>query len=99
MLWGYWLDRVKSTRKVPKKNLSSQLSNKVKSEQRKSESVKGSIREPKVVSDMNKAEIAFTLFDGNRDGYVTSAEMMKKSRTLTKEQIDKVCFSYSLFCL
>ena len=51
------------------------------------------------MSDMNKAEIAFTLFDGNRDGYVTSAEMMKKSRTLTKEQIDKVCFSYSLFCL
>ena len=51
----------------------------------------GAVREPKTVSDMDKVEIAFSLFDGNKDGYVTSNEMMKKSKNLTKDQVDKVC--------
>ena len=39
---------------------------------------------------MDKTEIAFSLYDGNRDGYVTSQEMMKRSKALTKAQVDKV---------
>ena len=39
---------------------------------------------------MNNAEIAFSLFDDNRDGYVTSKEMMKRSKNLTADQVDKV---------
>ena len=50
----------------------------------------GPIQEPKRISDMNNAEIAFSLFDDNRDGYVTSKEMMKKSKNLTPDQVDKV---------
>ena len=50
----------------------------------------GPIQEPKRISDMNNAEIVFSLFDDNRDGYVTSKEMMKKSKNLTPDQVDKV---------
>merc|ERR1712018_386247 len=35
-----------------------------------------------------QAEIAFRLYD--KDGYITKSEMEKLSKTLTKEQIDKV---------
>ena len=48
------------------------------------------VQEPRTVSDMNKTEIAFSLYDDNRDGYVTSQEMMKRSKALTKAQVDKV---------
>merc|ERR1712176_1671719 len=34
--------------------------------------VRGSIQEPKTVSDMNYTEIAFSLFDQNRDGFISS---------------------------
>ena len=51
---------------------------------------RGSIQEPKTVSDMNNAEIAFSLFDQNRDGFISSKEMIKKSKTLTPRQVDKV---------
>ena len=37
-----------------------------------------------------QAEIAFKLYDKDRDGYITKSEMEKLSKTLTKEQIDKV---------
>ena len=50
----------------------------------------GPIQEPKRISDMNSAEIAFSLYDDNRDGYVTTREMMKKSKNLTADQVDKV---------
>ena len=51
---------------------------------------RGTIQEPKTVSDMNNAEIAFSLFDQNRDGYITTKEMIKKSKNLTPNQVDKV---------
>ena len=34
-----------------------------------------------------KAELAFNVFDKNRDGYVTKNEMLKVSKNLTKEQV------------
>ena len=37
-----------------------------------------------------KAERAFNVFDKNRDGYITKAEMMKMSKNITKAQVDAV---------
>ena len=37
-----------------------------------------------------QAEIAFRLYDKDRDGFITKSEMEKLSKTLTKEQIGKV---------
>jgi len=42
------------------------------------------------VGGQDKAEMAFKLYDKDKDGYITKAEMTKLSKTLTKEQIDKV---------
>ena len=36
-----------------------------------------------------KAELAFNVFDKNRDGYITKNEMLKASKNLTKEQVNK----------
>ena len=33
---------------------------------------------------------AFKLYDKDKDGYITKGEMEKLSKTLTKEQIEKV---------
>ena len=42
--------------------------------------------------------MAFKLFDKDKDGYITRAEMVKLSKTLSKEQVEKVKFilCYSL---
>ena len=37
-----------------------------------------------------QAEIAFRLYDKDKDGYITKSEMEKLSKNLSKEQIDKV---------
>ena len=37
-----------------------------------------------------QAELAFKLYDKDKDGYITKNEMEKLSKTLTKEQIEKV---------
>jgi len=37
-----------------------------------------------------QAEIAFRLYDKDKDGYITKVEMEKLSKSLTKEQINKV---------
>ncbi|XP_040579932.1 uncharacterized protein [Lepeophtheirus salmonis] len=37
-----------------------------------------------------KAELAFRLFDKDKDGFITKNEMEKLSKSLTKEQINKV---------
>ena len=37
-----------------------------------------------------QAEIAFKLYDKDRDGFITKSEMEKISKNLSKEQIDKV---------
>ena len=42
------------------------------------------------IERVDKAEMAFKLYDKDKDGYITKAEMTKLSKTLTKEQIDKV---------
>ena len=54
-----------------------------------SRQTQGPIREPKRVSEMESSEIAFSLFDKDKDGYVTSSEMKKISKTLTDDQVDK----------
>ena len=38
----------------------------------------------------DKAQMAFKLYDKDKDGYITRAEMVKLSKTLTKEQVEKV---------
>ena len=38
----------------------------------------------------DKAQIAFKLFDKDKDGFVTKSEMEKRSRNLSKDQIEKV---------
>ena len=42
----------------------------------------------------DKAEMAFKLYDKDKDGYITRAEMVKLSKTLTKEQVEKVFVMY-----
>ena len=37
-----------------------------------------------------QAEIAFRLYDKDKDGFITKSEMEKLSKTLSKDQIDKV---------
>ena len=37
-----------------------------------------------------QAELAFKLYDKDKDGYITKGEMEKLSKNLTKEQIEKV---------
>lgn len=37
-----------------------------------------------------QAEIAFRLYDKDKDGFITKSEMEKLSKNLSKEQIDKV---------
>ena len=46
-----------------------------------------------------QAEIAFRLYDKDRDGFITKSEMEKLSKTLTKEQIDKVKSQISKFTI
>ena len=41
----------------------------------------------------DKAQMAFKLYDKDKDGYITRAEMVKLSKTLTKEQVEKVSVS------
>ena len=48
----------------------------------------GRVAEPRDAG--KQAEIAFRLYDKDKDGYITKSEMEKLSKTLTKEQIDKV---------
>ena len=48
--------------------------------------------------------MAFRLYDKDKDGYITRAEMVKLSKTLTKEQVEKVginlgnSYLHSAFC-
>jgi Ca2+-binding EF-hand superfamily protein len=37
--------------------------------------------------------MAFRLYDKDKDGYITRAEMVKLSKTLTTEQVEKVGFT------
>ena len=39
---------------------------------------------------IKQTELAFKLYDKDKDGYITKTEMEKLSKNLTKEQIEKV---------
>ena len=42
---------------------------------------------------VDKAEMAFKLYDRDKDGFVTKSEMNRIAKNLTTDQIDKVpCF-------
>ena len=41
---------------------------------------------------MDKAQIAFRLYDKDKDGYITKGEMQKLAKNLSKQQIDKESF-------
>ena len=43
----------------------------------------------------DKAQMAFKLYDRDKDGYITKAEMVKLSKNLTKEQVEKVLIKLS----
>ena len=47
----------------------------------------------------DKAEMAFRLYDKDKDGYITKGEMVKLSKTLTKEQVEKVNFQQLLLLI
>ena len=49
----------------------------------------GQEAKPKVMGTDAKAELAFNVFDKNHDGYITKNEMLKASKNLTKEQVNK----------
>ena len=39
---------------------------------------------------VDKTEMAFKLYDKDKDGFITRQEMVKLSKNLTKEQVEKV---------
>ena len=47
-------------------------------------------RHPAPKDHAKQAELAFKLYDKDKDGYITKSEMEKLSKTLTKSQIEKV---------
>ena len=47
----------------------------------------------------DKAEMAFRLYDKDKDGFITKGEMVKLSKTLTKEQVEKVNFQQCLLLI
>ena len=52
--------------------------------------VRGRPQKPPSPDKVDKAEMAFKLYDKDKDGYITRAEMVKLSKNLTKEQVEKV---------
>jgi len=51
---------------------------------------RGSLKNGGDYGEKDKAELAFHLFDSNKDGYVSKQEFKNMSRNLTKEQVDAV---------
>ena len=51
---------------------------------------RGIPQEPPSPDKVDKAEMAFKLYDKDKDGYVTKGEMNKLAKNLTREQIEKV---------
>ena len=54
---------------------------------------RGGQQPPPPPDKKDKAEMAFRLYDKDRDGYITKGEMVTLSKTLTKEQVEKVSVS------
>ena len=55
-----------------------------------SRKVSASTQEKSSQEQAQQAQMAFKLYDRDKDGYITKAEMIKISKTLTKEQVEKV---------
>ena len=53
-------------------------------------SKRGIPEEPPSPDKADPAEIAFRLYDKDKDGYITKGEMNKLAKNLTRKQIDKV---------
>ena len=51
---------------------------------------RGIPKEPVSPDKIDKAEMAFKLYDRDKDGFVTKSEMDRIARQLTREQIDMV---------
>ena len=69
------------------------MTNKAK---QKPDNLRGIPQEPPSPDKVDKAEMAFKLYDKDKDGYITKGEMVKLSKTLTKEQVEKVKFQQLL---
>ena len=59
-------------------------------EKDKADYLRGIPQEPPSPDKVDKAEMAFKLYDKDKDGYITKGEMNKLAKNLTKDQIDKV---------
>ena len=46
--------------------------------------------EKNVAKKPDNTELAFKLYDKDKDGFITKSEMSKVSKKLSKEQVDKV---------
>lgn len=55
-----------------------------------SRKVSASTQEKSSQEQAQQAQMAFKLYDRDKDGYITKAEMIKISKTLTKDQVEKV---------
>lgn len=66
-----------------------QAMDEVKSANQQDAATNSNAGRPKV-DGAKQAELAFRLYDKDKDGYITKTEMEKLSKTLTKEQIEKV---------
>ena len=53
-------------------------------------SFRGIPKEPVSPDKVDKAEMAFKLYDRDKDGFVTKSEMNRIAKNLTTDQIDKV---------
>jgi hypothetical protein len=60
---------------------------------------RGGQQPPPPPDKKDKAEMAFRLYDKDKDGYITKGEMVKLSKTLTKEQVEKVNFQQLLLLI
>ena len=60
---------------------------------------RGGQQPPPPPDKKDKAEMAFRLYDKDKDGYITKGEMVKLSKTLTKEQVEKVKFQQLLLLI
>ena len=59
-----------------------------------SRKVSASTQEKSSQEQAQQAQMAFKLYDRDKDGYITKAEMIKISKTLTKDQVEKVTNSF-----
>ena len=47
----------------------------------------------------DNTELAFKLYDKDKDGFITKSEMSKVSKRLSKEQVDKVMLTTAIIMI